>query len=193
MKYDGSSDHVTLYAYWEKANTITLSKEGGSGGTSSVTVVKGEKVPSITVPTRKNYSFLGYFTQRQSEADKTIVQYYDSAGNSSIILNYDKDITIYAHWLDGSLFAWTKPKSVGVEWNLTTAEWNGLTAFVNARRSALGKAQVSFTVAKVGKAFTAGMYNEVVDAIGEGTTVKPGWAITATLMNELVINANNMK
>ena len=95
--------------------------------------------------------------------------------------------------MDGSLFAWTKPKSAGVEWNLTTAEWNGLTAFVNARRSALGKEQVSFTVAKVGKAFTAGMYNEVVDAIGEGTTVKPGWAITATLMNEIVTNANNMK
>lgn len=193
MKYDGSSDHVTLYAYWEKTNTITLSKEGGSGGTSSVTVTKGEKVPSIKVPTRKNYSFLGYFTQRQSEADETIVQYYDSAGNSNIIWDYDKDITIYAHWLDGSLFAWTKPKNAGVEWNLTTAEWNGLTAFVNARRSALGKTQVSFTVAKVGKAFTAGMYNEVVDAIGEGTTVKPGWAITATLMNEIVTNANNMK
>lgn len=192
MVYDGSSDHVTLYANWRKANTITFNKNGGSGGDSSVTVVQGERIPSIKIPSRKNYSFLGYFTLPQDKIDDTIVQYYDSSGNSEIVWNYDKDITLYAHWLDGNLFAWTKEKVQGGEWNLTATEWNGLTAFINARRTALGKDQYTFTTAKKGETFTAQMYNEAVEAIGDGSTVIPWQAITAKLMNDIVTFANAM-
>ena len=49
-----------------------------------------------------------------------------------------------------------------------------------------------FTKAVKDKPVTAAIYNEMVEAIGVGTTVKPRDAITADLLNDLVANANNM-
>lgn len=78
--------------------TITLDKQGGSGGTSSVAVQIGADVPDISPPSKTGYVFVGYFTQTQEDATHQIVQYYDADGNGLIEWNYEGDITIYAHW-----------------------------------------------------------------------------------------------
>lgn len=191
--YDGTYDYITLYAYWEKEYTITLDKQGGSGGTSSIYLRIGQNVRSrISIPSRDDYTFLGYFTQKQSEATDIIVQYYDADGlcvleNREWTTEYN--ITIYAHWRSITAnFAWTHEKIAGKPFNLTATEWNDLAAFVNSKRS---KAY-SFTMAVKDEPFTADIYNEMVDAIGTGTKVEPRVPVTADLMNELVANANNM-
>ncbi|MBP3284546.1 MAG: InlB B-repeat-containing protein [Clostridia bacterium] len=88
------SDH-TLYANWQLNEvTVTLDQQGGSGGTTSVTATYGSAMPSITVPTKTNYRFLGYYTGTNG----TGTQYYTSTGIS--IKNWDKTTatTLYAAW-----------------------------------------------------------------------------------------------
>lgn len=107
---------------------------------------------------------------------------YNSASTSSFTATTNKTVNLYY------LFAWTYAKTKGVEFNLTATEWNNLIAFVNAQRTS----NYSFTTAVKGNSFTAAIYNEMVNAIGVGTTVSKGDIITAALMNQLVANANNM-
>jgi len=85
-------------------------------------------------------------------------------------------------------FAWSHEKVKGEAFNLTADEWNDLCDFVNQKSGRNN----SFTAAVRDATFTAAMYNEVVEAIGEGTEVEKGDIITADLLNELVANANNM-
>lgn len=75
-----------------KNYTVTLDKNGGTGGTSTVTATFGDPMPTITVPSRQSYeSFGGYF-------DGNSNMYYDSAGES--VRNWDKaqDATLTASW-----------------------------------------------------------------------------------------------
>ncbi|MBE6382072.1 MAG: hypothetical protein E7049_03540 [Lentisphaerae bacterium] len=90
------SEPYTLYARWEKSPAtkciVTLNKNGGSGGTSSVEVKYGNAMPSITVPSRRGYSFDGYLGAGG-------VRYYYSNGTSA--LNWDKKeetATLVAEW-----------------------------------------------------------------------------------------------
>lgn len=173
-----------------KIVTIYFDDDGDDRPESSVEVETGDYPPDIDPPEKSGYVFKGYWTLQQDEADGTEVQYYDEEGISLIRYN-DKwsSITLYAYWQKaGTAFAWTNEKVAGEPFNLTATEWNALAAFVNSKRSRA----YSFTVAVKGNDFTAAMYNEMVDAIGEGTEVEPGDPITADLMNELVTNANNM-
>ena len=83
-----------LYAHWEAATcTITLNKNGGSGGTSSVTATYGNSMPSISVPTKSGYSFLGYYTSSSGGT-----QYYNSSGSSTRTCDFISNTTLYAHW-----------------------------------------------------------------------------------------------
>ena len=75
-----------------KNYTVTLDKNGGSGGTTTVTATFGDPMPTITVPSRQSYeSFGGYF-------DGNSNMYYDSAGESA--RNWDKaqNATLTASW-----------------------------------------------------------------------------------------------
>ncbi|MBP3285200.1 MAG: InlB B-repeat-containing protein [Clostridia bacterium] len=102
-KADGSSAKnwdktaaTTLYAKWT-ANTYTVTLNNQSAttaGTTSVTATYGSAMPSITVPTKTDYRFLGYYTGTNG----TGTQYYTSTGTS--IKNWDKTTatTLYAAW-----------------------------------------------------------------------------------------------
>ena len=88
---------ITLYAKWNIITyAITLVKQGGSGGTESVTVSYGGSVPNIVPPVKEHATFMGYYTAENGEGEK----YYDANG----IFNTNKvitaDITLYAHWWD---------------------------------------------------------------------------------------------
>ncbi len=92
-KWD-KDDGATLYAYWIKNTyTVTFNKNNGSGGTTSISVRYNEKMPDITIPTRQNYKFIGYFT-----ATSGGVQYYGSLGNSLRDCDFSNNRTLYARW-----------------------------------------------------------------------------------------------
>ena len=99
---DGSSartykngDATTLFAHWSEAKyTVTFNKNGGTGGTNSVTATKGSAMPTISsLPTRAGYTFAGYYS-----ATSGGTKYYNANGTSA--KNWDKDAntTLYAQW-----------------------------------------------------------------------------------------------
>ena len=73
--------------------TVTLNKQSGEGGPSSVTVTYAAAMPTITPPTRTGYTFNGYF-----DATSGGTKYYNANGNSA--KNWDKtsNTTLYAQW-----------------------------------------------------------------------------------------------
>lgn len=75
-------------------STVTLNRNGGSGGTSSVTAQNTATMPSITKPTRSGYNFLGYY-----DATSGGTQYYTSTGASARVWDkQDATATLYAQW-----------------------------------------------------------------------------------------------
>ena len=78
-----------------KTYTITLNKQGGSGGTSSVIVKYGNSMPYATAPTRSGYTFGGYYSSTNGSGTK----YYDS--NMRSVKSWDKssNTTLYAYWI----------------------------------------------------------------------------------------------
>ena len=90
-----NNETVTLYAVWTaNTYTVTLNKQSGSGGSSSVTATYGSAMPAITTPSRTGYSFQGYYTGTNGSGTK----YYDNNGKS--VRNWDKtsNTTLYAYW-----------------------------------------------------------------------------------------------
>jgi len=73
--------------------TVTLNKQSGTGGTSSVTATYAAAMPTINPPTRIGYTFNGYF-----DADSGGTKYYNANGSSA--KNWDKtsNTTLYAQW-----------------------------------------------------------------------------------------------
>ena len=91
-------DGFKLYAYWtEETHTINLDKQGGSGGTNSVTVTYGGTMPVATAPTREEYTFMGYFAEENGGG----TQYYYPDMSSKNVWNDNTGLnTLYAYWAD---------------------------------------------------------------------------------------------
>jgi formylglycine-generating enzyme required for sulfatase activity len=103
------ASNTTLYAKWS-ANTysVTLDRQSGSGGSSSVTATFGSAMPSATAPTRTGYAFGGYYTGTGG----TGTQYYTAAMAS--VRNWDiaSNTTLYAKWI-GSQYTLTFDRQSG--------------------------------------------------------------------------------
>ena len=85
---------TTLYANWSANKyTVTLDKQGGSGGPDSVTATYNSELPTVTTPTRTGYTFGGYFTGENGGT-----QYYSSAGASVRNWTLTYNTTLYAKW-----------------------------------------------------------------------------------------------
>jgi len=78
--------------------TVTLNKNGGSGGTNSVKGTYNQHLPTtnVTMPTRPNYTFAGYFDKAVATPGEN--QYYTSTGASVRTWNKDVDTILYARW-----------------------------------------------------------------------------------------------
>ena len=86
---------TTLYAKWTaNTYTVTLDRQSGSGGSSSVTVTYDSDMPSITPPTRSNYTFGGYYTSTGGSG----TQYYTASGASARKWDITANTTLYAKW-----------------------------------------------------------------------------------------------
>lgn len=163
---------------------ITTSTRGGNisisgyaGDSVTISCVKPSDTSYYT------YTLQGWYTAANGGGDRW---------SSSMSFTYTMpayDITLYAYTTRTAGFAWSIGKTVGSK-TLTAAEWQALQSFVNTQRTTPYTFQY---IPDVGDTLSAAMYNEMVAAIGIGTTVSKGQAISASLMNALVTDANAMK
>ena len=119
----GNTVYYTTSPDCATKTVVTLSKQGGSGGTSSVTATYGQPMPEITVPTLAGYDFQGYFTANGGSGTK----YYNANGTSA--KNWDKEDATF------TLIAYWKAKTYTVTLNnqgATTAGATSVTATYNA-------------------------------------------------------------
>ncbi len=85
--------NVNCYAKWVSTSSkvkIKLNANGGNCSKSSIRVKYSGKVTNLPKPTRKNYKFLGWYTEKSGGTKIT------SATNTSKLINIGK--TLYAHW-----------------------------------------------------------------------------------------------
>lgn len=74
--------------------TITFDKCGGSGGTNAVDSFYGQSLPKAIAPTRKGYTFMGYY----SSPNGVGTQYYDENMIGVIQSDLTNDTTLFAYW-----------------------------------------------------------------------------------------------
>lgn len=88
---------ATLYARWiANQYTVTFDKQGGTGGTSSVSATYNSSMPSATAPTRTGYIFDGYWTGTNGTGTK----YYNANMTSARTWNLTSSAsTLYAKWI----------------------------------------------------------------------------------------------
>ena len=112
-----SLDRGDIIGAYTNGYTLSFNKNGGSGGTDSVSVDTGEPLPDIDLP-YKSYdirfysndgggkstyqscpsAFQGYFTSTSGGT-----QYYGADGKGLIPFPGSADTTLYAHWTPGSI------------------------------------------------------------------------------------------
>ena len=94
--WDINTNQNTLYAKWTvKQYTVNLDKQGGTGGTSSVTVNYDSAMPSATAPSRTGYTFKGYYSEQNGGGTQYYAEDMNSAHNWDIDTNPS---TLYAKW-----------------------------------------------------------------------------------------------
>ncbi len=91
------TQNSTIYANWEpKTFTITFDKQGGSGGTDTAIATYGKDLPYAEAPSRTGYSFKGYYTEKNGNG----TCYYDENMSGQLKYMLERDLTLYAHWVD---------------------------------------------------------------------------------------------
>ncbi|GHT33703.1 hypothetical protein FACS189434_08500 [Bacteroidia bacterium] len=100
------TSNTTLYTKWTaNTYTVTLDKQSGAGGTSSVTATYGIAMPtnSVTAPTKTGYTFGGYYTGQNG----TGTQYYTASMTSAKNWDLTSNTTLYAKWTANTLSTYT--------------------------------------------------------------------------------------
>lgn len=83
------TDKVTLYAVWSKGIKLTFNANGGKLSKKSKTVYRYLNYGSMKAPTRKGYTFVGWYTKKSGGVKV----------EESSIVNYSKKFTLYARWV----------------------------------------------------------------------------------------------
>ena len=104
---------TTLYAYWTPNTiTITLNKNGGSGGTDTFYYKYGinkyysnsactTQITTVTYPTRTGYTFTHYYgdgTSGGGNEERYIADYGSTSFASDLCTDIYKNATLYAKW-----------------------------------------------------------------------------------------------
>ena len=84
-----------LYAIWQDRYIVTFEKNGGIGGSDTVTAILNADMPNIELPTCKGYSFDGYY----SGDNATGIKYYNADGTSNRPYDSISSIKLYASWV----------------------------------------------------------------------------------------------
>jgi uncharacterized repeat protein (TIGR02543 family) len=91
----GTNASYTLFAQWSQSYTITLNKNSGTDGTSTLTVANNQPMPSdATAPSRSGFFFGGYYTATNGGG----TQYFDSDMTPKLNYPLTTNTTLYAKW-----------------------------------------------------------------------------------------------
>ena len=102
VKSDFFKMNAIIYEKWHpKSYIVTYDKQGGiSGavyGTETAVAVYDALFPvNATAPQKKGFSFQGYYTEKQGFG----IQIYNSCMATEQQYTYDRDITLFAYWMD---------------------------------------------------------------------------------------------
>lgn len=118
--------NASIYASY-KANTytITFDKQGGTGGTDSLSAVYDELLPLANAPVRNGYTFQGYYDQKDGKGNL----YYNEFMATDRIYQTDGNLTLYAYWSDET------PPVTGL--SVSTREWTNRSAGIEVTGSAV--------------------------------------------------------
>ena len=86
---------------------VTLDRQSGSGGASSVRATYDAAMPPATMPTRTGYTFGGYWTEENGGG----TQYYNADGSSTRAWDIDEARTLYAKWTANTYTVTLDPQS----------------------------------------------------------------------------------
>lgn len=104
----GFNENKDLYAIWKPNKyRVTLDRQGGTTGSTSVEATYDAAMPSATMPTKTGYLFNGYFKGTAGTGTK----YYNVNGSSAHIWDIPNDDILYAYW---------KPKQCTLVFNLNS-------------------------------------------------------------------------
>ena len=120
-----ATSSYTVFANWRPNNfTVTLDRQSGTGGSTSVTATYGLAMPAATAPTRTGYTFGGYYTGTNGSG----TQYYN--GSMASVKNWDitSATILYAKWTINQMTL-TYNSNGGNACNPTTKKVNWNTAW----------------------------------------------------------------
>ncbi len=91
-----ATGNKTYYAHWTANKYLVTfdNQSATSPGTASINATYGSTMPSITPPTRKGYTFGGYFSSTNGSG----TQYYYASGSGYRTCYLTSPITLYAKW-----------------------------------------------------------------------------------------------
>ena len=116
-KYDGN---ITAVAQWNPLQiNVTLDKQGGTGGTSTISPTYGSAMPAIVKPTKTGYIFGGYYTGTNG----TGTQYYTADGASARAWDSTTITTLYAKWTEDIVTITFDSNDGGEGWQATTSRY----------------------------------------------------------------------
>lgn len=124
---------TTLYAKWiSNATTITLNNQSATtAGTTSISVLYNKDnnltgEPAITIPTKTNHTFEGYYTAVNGDGLQIIAANGNVNAGVSGYTDGDKkwqketDVTLYAYWKQNQTITWTQDFGSPIRSNVIT-------------------------------------------------------------------------
>lgn len=88
-------DDMEIIANWTPNKyQVTLDRQGGTTGSTSVEATYAAPMPSATMPEKTGYIFNGYFKETEGRGTK----YYNDNGSSAHRWNIPGDDVLYAYW-----------------------------------------------------------------------------------------------
>ncbi len=82
----------------QETYTLTFDKQGGVGGSTSVTVTLGQPMPVGLPPTKGGAVFDGYYARLYTAPGGTGAQYYTAEMESARDWDTQSDVELVAHW-----------------------------------------------------------------------------------------------
>ncbi len=195
------TSNATYHAQWTKktSHAVTLNKNNGTGGTSTVyywpdkgyttsststTVIASGSVLVSSLPTRAGYTFAGYYSAASGGT-----QYVDSSGKRTTSAPaLTAAATWHAHWTKKTSHAVTLDKNNGTGGTSTVYYWPDkgyTTSSTSTTVIASGSVLVSSLPTRAGYTFV-GYYSaasggmQYVDSSGKRTTSAPALTTAAT-------------
>ena len=157
----GLSSDLQLYAkYTPSTYTVSLDRQGGTGGSASTTATYNATLPPINTPTKVGYTFAGYYDSTSGGE-----QYYNASGTGVKTWTKTSGGTLYAQWTPNTDTPYTvnhyKQKASRDGYDL--AETDNPTGTTGTNTSAAAKSYTGFTNKSFSQKSISGDGSTVVD------------------------------